>query len=392
MDPHLFPAILAMNSAAIALAVAIVAHDYPPRIAGAMYTFAGGKLIMAAAYGLVAMRGVLPDLVTVMVADTVGVFGIYVNYATARTLMGRRQNVPLAIGCFIIFIAATFVFSYLPADLRGARITTSIAGLLVSAALSYELLFRYQRNGRAHIVCGGLGAVITVLLGIRAIHSFLIGPVPMNAPTNDVVEDAFYIGVLFANTLGTVALVLLSNDEFNAELSRLVGVDSLSGVASRRRLLERGDEEFRRAGRFRRAFSVLLIDVDHFKRINDRFGHAVGDRAIRAMADCCIGVVRDVDVVGRLGGEEFVVLMPDTDETGAADVAERVRKAASALSFAADGGAPLPVTVSVGVATMSNDASFADLLARADRAMYQAKKDGRDCVRIAGPEIEAASQ
>jgi diguanylate cyclase (GGDEF)-like protein len=159
----------------------------------------------------------------------------------------------------------------------------------------------------------------------------------------------------------------------------------LSGLPNRRAFLETAERELARAHRYKRPLSLLLIDIDHFKGVNDRFGHAVGDQAISHMAKTLESVLRTADFAGRLGGEEFVILLPDTDAHGATELAERLRQTVRSQSITSHG---LTLTVSIGVAASRGaDDTVASVLAAADNALYQAKRGGRD--RVSG---EARSQ
>lgn len=158
--------------------------------------------------------------------------------------------------------------------------------------------------------------------------------------------------------------------------------DGLTDLANREYFFERGEMELERAGRFGRPLAVLMIDIDHFKPINDTYGHATGDRALRAVAQACRDALREVDNVGRIGGEEFAALLPETDPKGAEQVATRLRQAVSELQIEGENG-PLRLTVSIGVATLTEgDRSLDDLLRRADRALYTAKREGRNRVHV----------
>ena len=127
-------------------------------------------------------------------------------------------------------------------------------------------------------------------------------------------------------------------------------VDGLTGIANRNHFIDTGDLEMHRARRYARPLSVVLIDLDHFKQINDTHGHAVGDAVIKSVVRACLGSLRTVDRMGRLGGEEFAALLPETNREGAAIVAERLRAAIAAAAIELEGRAPLAITASIGVA------------------------------------------
>lgn len=159
--------------------------------------------------------------------------------------------------------------------------------------------------------------------------------------------------------------------------------DGLTGVANRRYFDMAIDKELRRAKRNGAFLSLLMIDIDYFKRINDTFGHDVGDKAIVAVAKLLTESLRAIDMVARFGGEEFVVLMPETDTDVALLAAERLREAAGALRIEGESGAVVALTLSVGVASALANGSAdtpSSLLVRSDKALYRAKKEGRNRV------------
>jgi diguanylate cyclase (GGDEF)-like protein len=165
-------------------------------------------------------------------------------------------------------------------------------------------------------------------------------------------------------------------------MKRLATVDPLTGAFNRRQ----GDlllaAEFNRHLRDGRPFAVLLLDIDHFKQVNDQFGHAAGDLVLCALVKSCRTALRTIDSVVRLGGEEFLLVLPDTDAVAAMLVAERVRATTAAAPIAAPDEAVIHVTVSIGVALAAvGDAE--ELLRRADAALYAAKRGGRDRVVLA---------
>jgi diguanylate cyclase (GGDEF)-like protein len=164
-------------------------------------------------------------------------------------------------------------------------------------------------------------------------------------------------------------------------LERLATTDPLTGLYNRRHFLGSLDAEWSRFQRYYRSVSVLMLDIDHFKSVNDRYGHGVGDEAIKAVAAACISGKRKSDLVGRLGGEEFAILLPETSLSRAKIVAEKIRKRVMAIRLSAH-QVQFGVTVSIGVAEAHVGMSGIDaLMSAADSALYKAKADGRNkCV------------
>jgi two-component system chemotaxis family response regulator WspR len=162
------------------------------------------------------------------------------------------------------------------------------------------------------------------------------------------------------------------------ELYRAVNVDSLTGVCSRRRWFELANVEFNRYKRHGREFSVLVTDLDLFKHINDTFGHEGGDRVLMTFGALLHQVSRKTDTAGRLGGEEFAILLPETEGTGAEEFAKRINEAARSTPAESAGG-PIRYSCSIGLAAANgDDVSFDQILRRADLALYEAKRQGRD--------------
>lgn len=165
------------------------------------------------------------------------------------------------------------------------------------------------------------------------------------------------------------------------ELRMLATTDPLTGVNNRRKFLETSERELARCERYNHPLCLLMLDADHFKSVNDNHGHDVGDKVLKLLSDICMRELRDVDVFGRFGGEEFVAALPETNMETALEVAERLRESLAAAEIPVTGGAPLKFTVSIGAAERTkNDKSVHDLLNRADGALYQAKESGRNKV------------
>jgi len=183
-------------------------------------------------------------------------------------------------------------------------------------------------------------------------------------------------GIFFLSTFGTS---LRREYTARCDLKKLVEYDDLTGAYSRRKVLEAGNTLFKSSRRFNTKLSVLMMDIDHFKRVNDDFGHSVGDRVLKETAKRCSDVLREVDFFGRLGGEEFVIVLPQSSLHQASKVAERLRTRVSELDFTVDGKA-LPVSVSIGVSELRAHDDFLDLLRDADEQLYRAKESGRNQV------------
>ena len=185
------------------------------------------------------------------------------------------------------------------------------------------------------------------------------------------------------------AAIAIRNARLYNKIEQVSITDELTGLLNRRGFSQFGEREFERSLRFNRPLAALMLDIDHFKGINDTHGHSAGDQVLRALADCFHRNKRGIDVEGRYGGEEFVLLLPETFLPGAGQIAERLRQSVADLSIPVcrancdTSSVNLRITVSVGVAQMSTDIPSLDaLIDRADQALYRAKGSGRNCVVV----------
>jgi diguanylate cyclase (GGDEF)-like protein len=191
------------------------------------------------------------------------------------------------------------------------------------------------------------------------------------------------VGVGLFEAIAQLFGALLSRAARNAELTRSANQDALTGLPNRRALDILAPSLYRRTPA-QAAVAVLMIDVDHFKRVNDQCGHAAGDAALRHVAATLKGALRAGDVLMRWGGEEFAVLLPGVDDSGASAIAEKLRtRLADAPFVCAETQAPLRLTVSLGTAQLDVGESLIAALGRADAALYRAKRGGRDRVESA---------
>jgi diguanylate cyclase (GGDEF)-like protein/PAS domain S-box-containing protein len=205
------------------------------------------------------------------------------------------------------------------------------------------------------------------IIGLLAIDS---------ATPNQFTQEDITLAMTFADQVS----VALENSRIYKKAQHQAITDALTGIYNRRGLFQIGEFEFSHVRRIDRPICALMIDVDHFKRVNDRHGHAVGDQILHGLAERCRTVSRAVDIIGRYGGEEFVILLPDTPLEPARHIAERLRQSIAKEAFTTDAG-PLQITISIGVAESISLDTLHTLIERADTMMYKAKHAGRDCVK-----------
>lgn len=219
------------------------------------------------------------------------------------------------------------------------------------------------------------------------------------ARENMLLLSAWLMSLLLLAT--AVALYLLTRRHFrdtaalreaHRQMRKLIDIDALTGAASRRNFVRQLETELRRAQRYQSNLCLLMLDIDHFKHVNDTHGHPVGDEVLREFVVLCKSALRSHDLLGRLGGEEFAVMLPHTDLEGACCVAEKLRRAvADAVIHTAKGD--VSITVSIGVAiSQANEEDGTRLTVRADNALYAAKQSGRNRVCVEQPPCSDATQ
>lgn len=262
-----------------------------------------------------------------------------------------------------------FSGSYQPLTEHGTgRVVRSRQPLLIRDYQTWENRLNDYAGFGAHAIL-----LVPLLAGDQVLGIVSIGH---THPEKNFDEGDVELLTLFAQQ----ATIALQNARLFAEVQRLATTDSLTGLHNRRSFFDMAQRLYEHAIRYHRPLSAVMLDIDHFKQINDSFGHAIGDQVLRSMADTCVGTLRTIDVVGRYGGEEFVILLPETDLTGARLVAERMRQQVLAEPVPTDRGA-LAITVSLGVSEIAPTChSLEQLIDYADQALYAAKQGGRNRV------------
>jgi diguanylate cyclase (GGDEF)-like protein len=237
-----------------------------------------------------------------------------------------------------------------------------------------------------------LDAVLIEIDGFENVQRQLLAS-RRNARQQFAVRESHYeyllgmaaLALLLVGAFATLALrrSLSREETVRRVMEKQAATDELTGLANRRETMTALDRHISATKRHERPLSIAILDIDHFKRVNDAYGHPAGDEVIRRVAQIAVEIMREEDLVGRLGGEEFVVILPDTDASAALRACDRLRAVIASTTLLLENGVRLSITLSAGVAQMLPGDDRSRLIARADEALYDAKQQGRDRVLLA---------
>jgi diguanylate cyclase (GGDEF)-like protein len=338
---------------------------------------------------LLASRGSVPHFVSVTIANCF-LFGAFVFlYRGILRFIGSRRSAVLPIVVSIIAIFVLFYFSEIQESAVPRILAISVTVGLVRGLIAMELFrksptFTSPTAMRLFAAIMALFAAVSVNCGIMTL---IDGAPPAHLlESNPVGTATLLLGVISVLCIGLFMLVL-SSGELIARSRDESQKDVLSGVFNRRGIEIKLAAELKHLQRGRHKLSVALIDVDYFKSINDIQGHAAGDAALREVAETISTHLRGRDHLGRYGGDEFLLILPNTPVGIALGVTDRLNKAVSERT---NNGNSMPLTLSIGLTEAVADDNAVTLIARADKALYQAKADGRNCRRVVTADSEAA--
>lgn len=384
------PATLIFMSVLMAIAMSIVLfssyYSYPPEIRGLNY-WASSLLMLVAGAGLFASNRLgVPDLVVLLTANSAFVCGVGLTLIGTQKFYGLKPSWWLFSLIWLLCLAG-ITYWHVWESSFSARV--AVFSYLVAVYYFYLTIIVW-RHGEPHFST----RFLYVLLGIQSVVVFTRGTLAMlfgSELANIMVSGPFqslYLALgQFMILLLAVSFNTVSTRRLQVLLERRSTLDPLTQVLNRRGF---ADVYAKELGLMRRQFTVmtvLSIDLDYFKKINDTHGHIVGDRVLVEVAQLIGKALRVSDHIARFGGEEFVVLLPETGLDRALQIAERILKAVRASGAH---GLP-PYTVSIGVACQSSSEENLDgLLRRADQALYRAKDGGRDRIEIAAPVVSSS--
>ena len=369
LDPRSMIAMAGFMSAVMAIVLLFMRRHYPPSIRG-VGAWAAAPLLWLASTVLFSVRGFVPDWLSLVLANELLVLGTITYYMGTRSFMGAPGTWRL---WGWVMAASTLVFIVLTYWIPHYALRVAFFSVLMGAVYAAQLRFML-RHGEQTFPVRLVQVVLGLHMGVLAMRlvSIATGHAGANLMEPSVFQT-FYIGAYVLTVLMlSIGAVLMATDRLRTELEHLATHDSLTSTLNRRALLQRCEDELERARRYGQGPSIMMLDLDNFKAVNDTRGHQHGDAVLVHFAQCTKQVLRRADRLGRYGGEEFMVLLPGADAAAAAVVAGRIHAALAT-------GHPLDCQVSIGVTSWQGPSETLDaMLSRADAALYRAKEQGRN--------------
>lgn len=347
-------------------------RSYPPSIKG-LGDWAGGLFLMFLAGATTAGRGIFPDFLAVSLANLFFFLGLYWTLYGTEQFLGRRSN-PAPWLLFILAVCGIHVwFTFGHSSLIGRIVIVNLGGMVLLLAQAY-LISWYQQDGFGKWLTFGTLVAGAGLQAMRLVVLMLV-PHDLDIMAQSATNQFYTVGFAFSLLLYAIGTILMSSEHLRAQFEQLATRDSLTHAFTRRHWNSLCEGELLRCKRSGRSMAVLALDLDHFKAVNDNHGHQAGDVVLKNFVAHVNAHLRQSDHLGRFGGEEFLLLLPETSLEQATQVAERIR-----TDLARSAASP-SCTVSIGVTTSDGrDSTVEAILARADAAMYRAKAGGRNRV------------
>jgi len=324
-----------------------------------------------------ALRDVLPDILGIVASNTLIVLALVLLMTGFQQFIGTKSSLRPGLVLTVLVAVVLAYFDYIQPSIAARVMTMSAASSLVCGIGGWLLLRPGPSPVSVRRICGVANLAVALFYAVRVY-------VAAGETITDYFTGAtFIVGVhLFGfvhQMILTFTQLILISERLNADLKRQASIDPLTGALNRRAFTFLAGKSLARSERSNHSLSVLLFDLDHFKRVNDTRGHAFGDQLLCRFSSLVLSALRVEDTFCRYGGEEFVALLPDTDAKEAVAVAERLR-----LAYAGDEYArSVNATVSIGITHFIPGDNLESLLHRADLALYHAKDHGRDCSVLA---------
>jgi diguanylate cyclase (GGDEF)-like protein len=343
------------------------------------------SVVIASSFVLLGLRGAIPDFFSVVIANLLQIVGAILIFMGIRKYLDEPYHDYLNYLLAAVVMGFLVYFLYVHNDVNARILVVSCAWFIGCLRCALILLADVPTELRPSTrFAGGVFIALGLVHLLRGIHAWF-GPPQTDLFVPDAVQAFVFTSWIVLAVGLTFGLFMMTTKRLELELAKLVRLahtDDLTGAWNRRYLIEWSQREARRAHRYGHSLSMLAIDIDHFKDVNDTYGHAVGDLLLKGLASTAQSSLRASDVFARTGGEEFTALLPESDAAESLVVAERIKNEIGQVAVYA-GSVPVTTTVSIGVASLSpDDRDIRPVFQRADAALYEAKRNGRNRVVV----------
>lgn len=365
------------------LVLVLVSRDLPVELRPAANWWQIGTMLIAIGCAVFAFGAPLPRPVMLFGANATMVLGLTAYQAAIQSFCGKRAR-PVQLLPAAIAISCGLWFSLVTPDFRMRVLAVSAVWdwLMLASIVELRRGSRDTASVSSRILIGIFALVLVyTLVRLTAYLSMGLGPdfaLETGSAWPNLVSP---IIMTLLPVVGTTAFLLMCSDRLRRQLETAAATDYLTGLPNRRAFSEQAATSFDAARRHADDLAVAVLDIDHFKWVNDTHGHDVGDQALAHVAHCLVEQARDTGMIARTGGEEFTVLLAGLGPAEAIAAVERMLRAVEHAPFD-HGLAPVPLTLSAGIAARAGDQTFDEMLRRADNALYRAKHAGRNRLAV----------
>jgi diguanylate cyclase (GGDEF)-like protein len=335
------------------------------------------------------LRNIIPDIFSIVLANVLFVLAALLFWEGTRIFLDKGVRKLFIFLVLIIYTIFQSYFTFVDNEPNIRSIVVSFILGTIYGLTALEFLLKIRPCFRlSYWFTGSLFAIFSIYMFVHGLLTLILHP-SQDLLAPGIMHSLTFMMIMFLGIGWTIRFIVLNGERLERELKntqlqlqKMATTDFLTGISNYRLFLESGEREIQRSRRYKGDITMLMIDLDYFKKINDNYGHAAGDKVLIGFADICKKNLRDIDIFGRLGGEEFAIILPQTSISEGKILAERLC-ATVAQSDINVGDKNLRITISIGVSALFQGEDKLDaVLKRADDAMYEAKRNGRNQVAI----------
>ena len=367
----------------LAAALYLLSKGLPPSVRG-VRVWALGFALQAGGALLVGLRSIYPDVALIPLGNTLVVVGHISQFVAVKQFLDEPiRRWPLWLLGAVVFLT-TLVFTYANNSFPARTVIITVGSAIALVATARALFRGASRDLVAARYTALLLLGMAAILALRGGYTVASGNTLNTLFAGDLFQFMYVSAYVILSVLSGLAFVLLVAERLRVELERMATLDSLTGIYNRRTFTGLVERELARAARTEAPVGLIVIDLDHFKTVNDRYGHVAGDTVLKSFVATAHAALRKQDLLGRYGGEEFCVVLPGASPAEAVMIAQRLRESVETTPVPM-GDRSIRYTISVGVAHSNRAGLDLDSLVRdADEALYRAKGRGRNQVSLAG--------